>query len=193
MVSSVSPKQAAEWIVRDYAPADERLWLRCRVLAFLDTSYFDDVVTTKPDCAAGLQLVATAGTELVGVLDASVDGDTGTIETLAVHPDYRREGIGSGLWRETSERLLIRGVRQVDAWTRDDEGTIAWYRSNEFREQTRYLHVYASTTAEAAAAFGDRADLMPRAGFFHAWTDQEARLREEFRRVHTCRQFVTTL
>jgi ribosomal protein S18 acetylase RimI-like enzyme len=163
------------------------------VLAFLDTSYFDDVVTSKPDCAAGLQLVATNGTDLVGVLDASIDGDAGTIDTLAVHPDHRRRGIAGGLWKEISGRLLARGVGEVDAWTRDDEGTLAWYRANGFREHTRYLHVYASTTAEAAAAFGDRADLMPRSGFFHAWTDHEVRLREEFRRVHTCRRFVTTL
>jgi ribosomal protein S18 acetylase RimI-like enzyme len=193
MVSHVSLTNVPGWIVRDYTPADERMWVHCRALAFLDTSYFDDVVTSKPDCQAGLQLVATNGTDLVGVLDASIDGDAGTIDTLAVHPDHRRRGIAGGLWREISARLLAGGVSSVDAWTRDDERTLAWYRAHGFHERSRYLHVYASTTAEARAAFGDRADLMPITGFFHAWTDHETRLREEFRRVHICRQFATTL
>lgn len=30
--------------VRDYQPADEQGWLRCRVLSFLGTAYFDDVM-----------------------------------------------------------------------------------------------------------------------------------------------------
>ncbi|WP_199238378.1 hypothetical protein [Kribbella steppae] len=41
-----------EWIVRDYASADETRWLRCRVLAFLDTNYYDDVATVKARIAA---------------------------------------------------------------------------------------------------------------------------------------------
>ena len=28
--------------IRDYEPADEEAWLRCRVLAFLHTAYYDD-------------------------------------------------------------------------------------------------------------------------------------------------------
>lgn len=38
-----------------------------------------------------------------------------------------------------------------------------------------------------------RADLMPRAGFFHAWPEHEAALRQEFTRVYSCRQFVKGL
>jgi hypothetical protein len=57
----------------------------------------------------------------------------------------------------------------------------------------RYLHVYASEPDEARAAFGSRSDLMPRTGFFHAWTDREDALRNEFSRVYSCRQFVKSL
>jgi hypothetical protein len=82
---------------------------------------------------------------------------------------------------------------QVDAWTRDDDGTLAWYRSQGFEQKMRYLHVYASGPDETRAAFGSRTDLMPRAGFFHAWTDREDALRSEFTRVYSCRQFVKPL
>ncbi|MEU0093109.1 GNAT family N-acetyltransferase [Kribbella sp. NPDC006257] len=82
-----------EWAVRDYEPDDERSWLHCRVLSFLDTNYYDDVVTAKPVRDPGLELVAVAGDQVVGLLDASLDGTSSTIETLAVHPDHRRLGI----------------------------------------------------------------------------------------------------
>lgn len=34
-------------LVREYRPDDERQWLRCRVLAFLDTAYYDNVLREK--------------------------------------------------------------------------------------------------------------------------------------------------
>jgi ribosomal protein S18 acetylase RimI-like enzyme len=182
-----------EWIVREYAAADETQWLRCRVLAFLDTNYFDDVVTAKPRREAGLELVAAAGDEVIGLLDASVVGREATIETIAIHPDHRRLGVGRRLLAEISDRLLSRGVGQLDAWTRDDPGTLAWYRAQGFEQKIRYLHVYASTPAEAASVFDSPMNLTPWAGFFHAWVDQENDLRAQFRRVHSCRQFVKCL
>ena len=115
-------------------------------------------------------------------VDASVTGSESTIETIAVHPDYRRLGIAQRLLNEICDRLQRRGATQVDAWTRDDEGTLAWYRSQGFEQKMRYLHVYASDPDEAVSAFGSQLDLMPRAGFFHAWLDHEDALRNQFSR-----------
>ncbi|WP_442914146.1 GNAT family N-acetyltransferase [Kribbella sp. NBC_00359] len=94
----------AEWTMREYTPEDETPRLRCRVIAFLDTTYYDDVVTIKPRREAGLELVAIVGDQVVGLLDASVTGSESTIETIAVHPDDRRLGI--------AQRLLPRLGRQ---------------------------------------------------------------------------------
>jgi len=179
-----------DWTVRDYAPRDETPWLRCRVLAFLDTNYYDDVVTIKPRRETGLELVAVVNDQVVALLDASVTDGESTIETIAIHPDYRRLGIAHQLLNEICDRLQRRGVKQVDAWTRDDEGTLAWYRSQGFEQKMRYLHVYASDQDEAALAFGSQMDLTPHAGFFHAWLEHEDALRDQFSRVHSCRQFV---
>ena len=182
-----------DWTVRDYDPADERSWLRCRVLAFLDTNYYDDVVTAKPPRDAGLELVAVAGDQVIGLLDASVNGTESTIETIAVHPDHRRLGVAQRLLNEITDRLQTRGATQVDAWTRDDEGTLAWCRTQGFEQAMRYLHVYASTPDEARAAFASPLNLTPRAAFFHAWPDQEDALRNQFTRVHSCRQLIKPL
>ncbi|ADB35568.1 GCN5-related N-acetyltransferase [Kribbella flavida DSM 17836] len=179
------------WTLRDYRPEDETSWLRCRVLGFLDTAYFDDVAVRKPQRDPGLEVVAVAGDQVVGLLDASIDGDQATIETVVVHPDHRRLGIAHALLDEISRRLAVRGVRQIDAWTRDDARTLDWYAGQGFVEEMRYLHVYASTPEEAA--FAGREGLLPRSGFFHAWLEQEDELRAEFRRVHVCRRFVRSV
>ena len=104
--------------VRDYRPADESSWLRCRVLSFLDTCYFDDVATAKPvedDADGTIELVAVdgdgggggggdrdgdgdgtgegGGDLVVGLMDVAIRGELATIECVAVHPDYRRAGL----------------------------------------------------------------------------------------------------
>ena len=176
--------------VRDYSPADEGGWLQCRVLAFLGTSYFDDVVTEKPVYSdPSVELVATAAGVVVGVIDVSVSGPHATIETIAVDPTATRKGVASLLLDAVLCRLPS-GVRSLDAWTRDDEAANRWYLSNGFRENFRYLHVYASDGEADAAITAARAGLTPVAAFFHADISAEEALRAEFKRVHICRQYL---
>ena len=40
-------EEAKTWTIRPYQPSDEAQWLRCRVLAFLDTAYYDNVCREK--------------------------------------------------------------------------------------------------------------------------------------------------
>lgn len=84
--------------IRDYRPADEQAWLRCRVLSFLSTAYFDDVMTAKQSPAVGAELVAVKDGVVVGILDFSMDGMLATIDTVGVHPDHQRQGIGTQLF-----------------------------------------------------------------------------------------------
>jgi len=187
---------AVLYAVRDYLPADETAWLRCHVLAFLDTSYYDSVERSKPAIAvAGFELVATAPSgELVGMLDVAVDGESATIETVAVHPDHRAHGVGRTLLQEALRRLAALGLTVLDAWTRDDPDALRWYRSNGFTEGEHYLHVYADFYADTAepdrAIGGRRARLRPIKVFLHGDLEDEAAMREEFGRVHVCRRFV---
>jgi ribosomal protein S18 acetylase RimI-like enzyme len=131
------------WSVRDYEPGDQAGWLRCRTLAFLETSYFDDVFTAKPIYTTpAIELVA-AGEAVVGLIDVAIDGPLATIETIAVHPDVARTGIGSALIEAALTRLPAE-VATLDAWTREDDAANGWYRSHGFVETFRYLHVFAS-------------------------------------------------
>lgn len=177
--------------IRNYLSTDERDWLRCRALGFLSTAYFDDVLTKKPtyDCPA-VELVADSGGAVVGIIDVAIAGDLATIETVAVHPDAARSGIGSLLLDE-ARRQLPNSVTSLDAWTRDDEAANKWYLSNGFRESFRYLHVYASGDREPGAAIVEtRLGLTPVSAFFHADISNETMLRRDFSRVHICRHYV---
>ncbi|WP_042377172.1 GNAT family N-acetyltransferase [Streptacidiphilus melanogenes] len=183
------------YTIRAYTPADENSWLRCRVLAFLDTAFYDSVVPAKPDIAApGLELVALDGAgAVVAILDAGIEGELATIDTIAVHPDHRRRGLGRQLLERAREWARAAGASTLDAWTRDDVDTLAWYRSSGFAESDHYLHVYAfhyTDPAEPRRAVAEaRPGLRPILVFAHAPLADEQRLRGEFSRVHVDRRF----
>ncbi|MGX1675283.1 GNAT family N-acetyltransferase [Streptomyces sp. NPDC055400] len=95
------------------------LGLRCRVLSFLNTPYFDDVRQTRPEISApGFELVATddSGTVL-GAMDVTVDSDLATIDTVAVHPDHQHQGHGRALLAEAQTRARALSLNTLDAWT----------------------------------------------------------------------------
>jgi ribosomal protein S18 acetylase RimI-like enzyme len=178
--------------IRDYERADEQDWLRCRVLSFLGTAYFDDVVPVKRTPAVGAELVAVDSGAVVGVLDLSVDGALATIDTIGVHPDYQHRGIGTRLFDLACSRAASLGATSIEAWTRDDEATLRWYRARGMSESSHYLHVYAdyyADAAEPAEAVQALPDLTSMKVFLHAMLDREAEMRAKFRRVHVCRRF----
>jgi ribosomal protein S18 acetylase RimI-like enzyme len=184
--------------VRDYDPADEQSWLRCRVLSFMGTAYFDDVRTSKLACPApGFELVAIQDAVVVGVLDVHLVSGLATIDTIAVHPDHQRQGIGTALLEHGRQRASALGAVAIDAWTRDDESTLRWYRSRGFAESDHYLHVYANyyTNADepALAVDGRQPGLRPLMAFLHASLDLEEEVRRDFKRVHVCRRFAQPL
>ncbi|MBF9066844.1 GNAT family N-acetyltransferase [Streptacidiphilus fuscans] len=187
------------YTLRAYAPSDETSWLRCRVLAFLDTAYYDSVEPAKPTVAApGLELVAVdEHGAVVGIMDAEVEGDLATIETVAIHPDHRRRGLARELLARTRAWARAAGATTLDAWTRDDADTLAWYRAVGFAESDHYLHVYAFHYADPAepgrAVVQAAAGLKPIHVFAHAPLAEEARMREEFGRVHVCRRFAMAI
>lgn len=174
-------------IIRAYIPADAQSWLRCRTLSFLPTAYFDDVWQRRPEDPQ-LQLVADWGGEVVGILDVEIEGELATIDTLATHPDHAGQGIATALL-ERALALLPASVTTLDAWARDDEAALRWYRSRGFAEYDHYLHVYKQwddpddgfSTPEGAWGLVT--------AHFHAPLELEERMRARFGRVHVCRRF----
>ncbi|WP_197289475.1 GNAT family N-acetyltransferase [Saccharothrix sp. NRRL B-16348] len=186
---------AMGYAVREYVTEDEPSWLRCRVLSFLGTALFDNVLPAKPK-VSGAELVAVDGEVVVGILDLAVDGELASIETIAVHPDHQHRGIGGALLSHARTRARDLGATTLDAWTRDDPPTLRWYRAMGFSESEHYVHVIAdhySSAEEPARAVVPRPGLRTVRAFLHADLADEARLRREFARVHVCRRFAMSL
>lgn len=198
-------------VIRDYRDADEPSWLRCRVLSFLGSAYFDDVVTERTRFGGSAvrlvavrpkpQGVATPGSdEVVGLLDVELfdpedgaAGGTATIDCIAVHPDHQRRGIADRLLTEALDRLAPLGLLTLDAWTREDGPANGWYRRNEFTVAHEYLHVYKHWDDPAEGFATPESLSAPLTAFMHGSLDDEETLRGRFRRVHRCRQYLRHL
>ncbi|HEX3794660.1 MAG TPA: GNAT family N-acetyltransferase [Acidimicrobiales bacterium] len=61
-------------------------------------------------------VIASVEGDIVGTLLAAWDGWRGAFYRLAVHPDYRRHGLGRSLVAEGERRLRQRGVRRINLY-----------------------------------------------------------------------------
>ncbi len=174
--------------IRDYRDTDAASWLRCRLLSFFGTEYYDDVVTQRPvfDNPAH-RLVAVDNDTVIGLIDVEIFPDRATIDVLAIHPDHQRHGLATRLLEAVLPRLQ---VDVLDAWTRGDAAANDWYQRSGFTENYRYLHVYKSWQDDAS---GFEAPGQLVTAFMHAPISAEASMRERFSRVHVCRQYVRRL
>lgn len=181
--------------IRPYHRSDAASWLRCRLLSFFPTDYYDDVAVERP-CYVhpAIQRVAVVDEAVVGLIDVAVAGADATIEVLAVHPEHARRGIGTALLHSVLADLRDAGaVETLDAWTREDVPANRWYLRSGFTEVFSYLHVYKGYEDDATG-FQSPAGLdPPLTAFVHAPRDREAELRGRFRRVYVCRRYVRAL
>jgi ribosomal protein S18 acetylase RimI-like enzyme len=177
------------------------------VIAFLDSAYYDDVRRCKERYEnPAIEIVAEVQNQLVGLLDVEYEHEPGSItfpgtevkrtdrgsviHHLAVHPHFRRQCIGSRLLEAILTELQEHEVAFIEAWTRDDEGACLWYEGHGFNLAHRYLHVYASDTAEATALIGEgQTGVTPVSVFAHYDGDRPDLVRNRFTRVHECRLY----
>lgn len=181
--------------IRPYTDADEEGWLRCRVLGFLDTAFYDDVRQEKEHYdGPAIELVAVSDGRVVGLVDLELDPaagvlwDTdargGVIWHVAVHPDYRRRGIASALVERALERARDHGLQIVQAWTRDDEWVHQWYEACGFTRRYSYLHVYMQLDEARDEVTLRSEGLKPVLAFAHYTGDDREDVRRRFKRVH---------
>jgi ribosomal protein S18 acetylase RimI-like enzyme len=183
--------------LREYRKSDELAWLRCRVLAFLETPYFDDVLTEKPQFASpAIELVAFDDSEFVGLIDVEEQAanekqlKTGVIWNLAVHPDFQGRGVGRRLLELAMKRAAQLAIRRFEAWTRDDPATCAWYESQGFKLVDQYLHVYLNQQESTGSLICTESDMMVLKAFAHYTGAEPGTIRKRFDRTHECRQYV---
>ncbi|MEV5600880.1 GNAT family N-acetyltransferase [Streptomyces sp. NPDC052299] len=110
-----------------------------------------------------------------------------------MHPDHRRCGLGQHLLERTLEWARSAGATTVDAWTRDDTDTLAWYHALGFGESDHYLHVTPTTTPTRPSPSGPSRNDVP--GSIPLWssatllrgrTGAEERVRPGQRRPAPC-------
>ncbi len=62
----------------------------------------------------GLFFVAMRGAEVIGTLMAGYDGHRGWIYSVAVHPEHRKQGVGSKLVVHAERALAGRGCMKIN-------------------------------------------------------------------------------
>ena len=183
---------------RPYEDADERGWLECRVLAFLDSAYYDAVEREKERYERpSIELVADVDGRIVGLIDVELEEEPGTvcwdrpglggmIWHLAVLPEHRRRGIATQLVAAAESAARRHGIERFEAWTRDDEWVQRWYEGNGFERVYSYLHVYAHGREELDGVIDAGLGLRPVKLFAHYTGDRPDEVRARFARVHDC-------
>ena len=132
--------------------------------------------------------------DAVGLIDVECEAKAGTICEqrpdlggmiwhLAVHPDHQRRGVATGLLLRAESEARDRGLSRLEAWTRDDPGTRAWYEARGFEHVQSYAHVYVDLDERARELFPASDGIRPVRVFAHALADP-GELRARFRRVH---------
>ena len=167
-------------IIRPYNSSDEENWLKCRLVSFHDSAYYDDVYTKKPVFNnSSLELVAELNGKIIGILDLEKDSGDGSIcycksgvgamiWTIAVLPDCRRYGIASKLVLKAKEWSKVNDVNFIEAWTRDDKWVLDWYESLDFEKFHSYWHIYFKGD-NAKSLFGSNdKDISPQSVFAHS-------------------------
>jgi GNAT superfamily N-acetyltransferase len=193
-------------IIRPYHEQDEVGWLRCRVLAFLDTSYFDNVLTQKETYDnPSIELVAEMDGEIVGLIDVEYEqversvcsrgnGLGGMIWHIAVHPDYRRQGIGEAILLEAEKQAKELGINRFEAWTRDDKWINQWYEKQQFLKVDGYYHVFMEHGNEFKGILESSIPkLYPVTAFAHYLGKDVEFIKSNVKRVHECNCYEKTL
>ncbi len=185
-------------VVRPYENADEREWVECRVLAFLDSAYHDAVERKKEHYdRPSIELVAEVDGAIVGLIDVELEDERGTvcedrpglggmIWHLAVLRDFRHQGIAAQLLATAEAAARERGIERFEAWTRDDAWVQRWYESHGFVQIRSYLHVYVHGKSETAGVIRAELELKPVHVFAHYTGDRPDEIRARFERVHDC-------
>lgn len=85
-----------------------------------------------------LFFVAESDERVVGTVMSGFDGHRGWVYYVAVHPEFRRQGIGSALMEKAESALLEMGCRKLNLQIRADNAPVQrFYESLGYRVEER--------------------------------------------------------
>ncbi|MDG3061951.1 GNAT family N-acetyltransferase [Lacticaseibacillus casei] len=133
------------YTIKNYQSEMLESWLRCRALAYMRSSFQDEITAEKENVsdATGVSLVAIKDQQVIGIAEAiflnqgqakaaSYGLHEGTVlttlDTIAVHPDYQRVGIAKALLKQLRSRLKMRGGILL-IYTLDDDAANGLYQT----------------------------------------------------------------
>lgn len=190
--------------IRAYTPADEKRWLHCRVLAFLETAYFDNVLQEKETYEhSSIELVAEIDGRIAGLIDIEYEAEEGTVCSqgidpggmiwhVAVHPDFSRQGIGQALLNEAEKIVRTLKLNYLEAWTRDDKWVQNWYEKMGFTMVDSYYHIYLEGDEITSHLQSATERLFPVSAFSH-YTGKDLEQFSDIQRKHQCVCYVKAL
>ena len=185
-------------IIRKYEDKDNLGWVRCRVLSFLDSAYFDNVLREKEHYNnPSIELVAELEGKIVGLIDVEYEIERGkvcyydnelggVIWHLAVLPEYRNLGISTSLLNKAIEVLKNKEVERLEAWTRDDKWVNDWYENRGFKLKEQYLHIYTEGKECGEITDSKINKLFICSCFAHYVGEDKEETKERFTRTHEC-------
>jgi ribosomal protein S18 acetylase RimI-like enzyme len=184
--------------IREYRDTDNLQWVRCRVLSFLDSAYFDNVLKEKEHYSNdSIELVAVKDDIIVGLIDIEYETVKGTVcyysnelggvmWHLAVLPEYRGRGIATSLLNEAIKFLKDKHINKIEAWTRDDKWVNDWYKNRGFNFRKQYLHIYSEGNECSKIIDSKINNLFICNCFAHYLGDDREEIKKKFKRVHEC-------
>ena len=184
-------------IIRHYTEKDEQGWLRCRVLSFLNTAYFDNVLREKETYEnPAIELVAIIDDQVVGLIDieyevepksvcTTKDSVGGMIWHIAVHPDYQRRGIGEKLLEAAMLEAKKQQLTYLEAWTRDDKWVQSWYEKIGFKQTYAYYHLFFEENELKLVSHEKVPNFHPVTMFAH-YDGEDLGVYQELKRKHQC-------
>ena len=102
--------------IRECLPEEAEALLTLWQAAGTSPSVTDTVADIQRTIASHASvLVAEANQRIVGSLIATFDGWRGNMYRIAVHPDYRRRGIGRALVKKGERCLTKQGAKRITA------------------------------------------------------------------------------
>jgi ribosomal protein S18 acetylase RimI-like enzyme len=117
--------------IRRYESADEtsvvQLWTDCGLIVPWNNPHRD--IRRKLDIQPDMFLVGCSNGRLIATVMAGYEGHRGWINYLAVHPRYRRRGVGRRMMDQAEIRLRAAGCPKINLQVRGtNTDVIQFYR-----------------------------------------------------------------